>query len=105
MLEKGKLPTTQKSPADILMIMPSDERRAEIAALCQKLRQRGLKVEMYHAARKIPDQMKYADKKGIPFVWFPDADGHKVKNMATQEQGPADPDNWTPNGKVLHAAA
>lgn len=105
MLEKKKLPVNQKSPADILMIMPSDDRRAEIAALCQKLRKRGVKVEMYHAAKKIPDQLKYADKKGIPYVWFPDTDGHKVKNMATQEQGPANPDEWTPNGKTLHAAA
>jgi histidyl-tRNA synthetase len=94
MIEKGTLNTTQKSPADLMMIMPAEERRAEIIALCQQLRKRGLKVEMYHAARKIPDQMKYADKKGIPFVWFPDADGHKVKNMKTQEQGPADPDTW-----------
>lgn len=94
MVEKNKLPATQKSPADIMMIMPSDERRAEISALCQKLRARGIKVEMYHAAKKIPDQLKYAARKGIPFVWFPDEDGHKVKNMLTQEQGPANPDTW-----------
>lgn len=94
MLEKGKLPVTQKSPADVMMIMPSDERRAEILALCQKMRKNGVKVEMYHAAKKIPDQLKYAARKGIPFVWFPDEDGHKIKNMATQEQGPADPATW-----------
>jgi histidyl-tRNA synthetase len=94
MIEKKKLNTRQKSPADIMMIMPSDERRAKIAGLCQQLRKRGLKVEMYHAAKKIPDQLKYADKKGIPFVWFPDEGGHKVKNMVTQDQSPADPATW-----------
>ncbi|MDB5491079.1 MAG: Histidyl-tRNA synthetase [Micavibrio sp.] len=94
MIEKGTLNTTQKSPADLMMIMPSEDRRGEILALCQGLRKRGIKVEMYHAARKIPDQLKYAAKKGIPYVWFPDEDGHKIKNMLTQEQGPADPATW-----------
>jgi histidyl-tRNA synthetase len=49
---------------------------------------------MYHAARKIPDQLKYADKKEIPFVWFPFADGHKIKDMKKQEQSAADPSTW-----------
>jgi histidyl-tRNA synthetase len=84
-----------KSPADIMMILPSEEERAFAADTARTLRQRGYKVEMYHAARKIPDQMKYASKKGIPHVWLPFADGHQVKNMTTGEQTPAIPEEWT----------
>ncbi len=84
-----------KSPADIMMILPSEEERAFAADTARTLRQRGCKVELYHAARKIPDQMKYASKKGIPFVWLPFADGHQVKNMITGEQTPATPEEWT----------
>ncbi len=53
------------------MVLPSEERRAEAAAAAQKLRTRGYNVELYHAAKKIPDQLKYASRKAIPFVWFP----------------------------------
>lgn len=84
-----------KSPADIMMILPSEEERAFAANTARTLRQRGYKVELYHAARKIPDQMKYASKKGIPHVWLPFADGHQVKNMVTGEQTPATPEEWT----------
>lgn len=103
MVEKNKLTTTQKSPAHVMVIMPSEEQRAEVSKLCQTLRQRGLNVEMYHAAKKIPDQLKYASKKGIPYVWFPDADGHKVKNMLTGDQAPADPETWKPDESISHA--
>ncbi len=84
-----------KSPADIMMILPSEEERAFAANTARTLRQRGYKVELYHAARKIPDQMKYASKKGIPYVWLPFADGHQIKNMNTGEQTPATPEEWT----------
>lgn len=100
MLDKGKLPTGRKSPAHVMMVIPADDRRAQVAAVAQVLRQRGIKVEMFHAAKKIPDQLKYASRKGIPFVWFVENDGtHQVKDMASGEQTPADPETWTPNRK------
>jgi len=83
-----------KSPAHIMMVLPSEEERAYASATARTLRERGYNVEMYHAAKKIPDQMKYASKKGIPFVWFPFADGHQIKNMNGGEQVPADPKTW-----------
>jgi histidyl-tRNA synthetase len=90
-----KLGIGPKSPADIMMILPSEEERHYAAATARRLRERGYKVEMYHAARKIPDQIKYASKKGIPYVWLPFADGHQVKNMNTGDQTPANPEDWT----------
>ena len=89
-----KLGIGPKGPADILMVLPSEEERGHATATARALRQRGFNVEMYHAARKIPDQLKYADKKEIPFVWFPFADGHKIKDMKKQEQSAADPSTW-----------
>lgn len=94
---QNKLPVNAKSPADILMVLPSEERRPQTANAAQALRRRGLKVELYHAPKKIPDQMKYASRKGIPFVWFPpfdDAGKHEVKDMTTGQQAEANPDKW-----------
>ena len=63
------------------------------------LRARGIKVETFHSPSKLKRQLAYAEKKGIPYVWFPpfDAEGqHEVKDMSNGEQTPAAADNWTP---------
>lgn len=97
MLDKGKLPTGRKSPAHVMMVIPADDQRPNVAAVAQILRKRGINVEMFHAAKKIPDQLKYASRKGIPFVWFVESDGtHQVKDMNSGEQTPAAPETWTP---------
>lgn len=83
-----------KSPAHIMMVLPSEEERVHAHDTARTLRGRGYNVEVYHAARKIPDQMKYASKKGIPFVWFPFKDGHQVKDMTGGDQTPADANTW-----------
>lgn len=102
MVDQGKIDVTRKSPADVMVMLPSEDRRTATAQLCQSMRQRGLKVEMYHAAKKFPDQLKYASRKGIPYVWITDDDGaYQVKNMQTGEQTKADPATWTPDGKIL----
>lgn len=89
-----KLGIGPKGPADILMVVPSEAEQPFAAATARTLRKNGFKVEMYHAAKKIPDQMKYASKKQIPYVWLPFTDGHQVKNMLTGEQTPANPEEW-----------
>jgi histidyl-tRNA synthetase len=88
-----------KSPAQILVALPSEDRRTVAADTARTLRERGLSVELYHAAQKIQKQLSYAEKKGIPFVWFPpfeDGKPHEVKKLSTREQAEADPQNWMP---------
>ena len=77
------------SPADVLVILNSEEDRELSAKTAKTLRERGMNVELYHAPQKFNKQMSYAEKKGIPFVWMPpfrDTTVHEVKNMATGEQ-------------------
>ena len=109
MLEQGKLPLNRKSPADILMALPSEERRAAANEAAQTLRKRGYKVELFHSGTKIGKQIAYAEKKGIPYVWFPpfDEDGkHEIKDMNAQTQTEADPATWTAadKGQINNAA-
>lgn len=99
MRQSGKITATRKSPADILVVIPSKERLGVASKAAQELRSRGMKVEQYHAAQNIGKQLKYAEKKGIPFVWFPPFDegnAHEVKDMTTGEQVEADPVSWVP---------
>jgi histidyl-tRNA synthetase len=97
LLQNGHIKTGAKSPAHIMMVLPSDEMRDEAASTARILRDRGFNVELYHAPQKIKKQLAYAEKKGIPHVWFPpfEAGGkHEVKNMGTGEQLEADPQSW-----------
>ena len=48
-------------------------------------------------AAKFGKQIRYAERRGIPFVWFIQEDGtHEVKDIRTGEQVAADPATWTP---------
>ncbi len=95
--QQGKLPAGRLSPADIMVVMPSEERRALTMETAQKLRAQGHKVETFHNPVKLARQLAYAEKKGIPYVWFPpfeDGKDHEVKNMQAGTQTKADPDKW-----------
>jgi len=54
---------------------------------------------MYHSPSRIAQQMRYASRKGIPYVWFPpfeEGGVHEVKDMASEKQVVADPATWSP---------
>lgn len=94
----GHIKPGPKTPTQVLVVLPSEERRAQASATASTLRKRGFNVELYHAPQNVKKQMEYANKKGIPFVWFPpfdDAGKHEIKDMATGAQSPADPAIWS----------
>ncbi len=90
---KGNLPSFGMSPADALVILPSEETRPLVMETAQILRKRGFNVETFHSPSKIKRQLAYAQKKGIKYVWFPDL--NEVKNMDSGEQVKAIPNDWT----------
>jgi histidyl-tRNA synthetase len=99
LLAEGRVKVGPKSPALVLVVFPNAERRDEAIQTAKTLRERGFNVEMYHSPGKIAQQMRYASRKGIPYVWFPpfeDGSVHEVKNMSTEEQAVASPDTWEP---------
>lgn len=92
-----KLGIGPKCPTDVLVVLPNEEQRAVAAATARTLRENGYNVELYHAPQKLQKQLGYAEKKGIPYVWFPpfDADGaHEVKDMKAKTQTKATPEDW-----------
>ncbi|HBH25999.1 MAG TPA: hypothetical protein DDX54_01140 [Rhodospirillaceae bacterium] len=96
LLAAGKLPIGRVSPAEVLVALPSEDHRKAAQEAARALRQRGINTEVYHAPHKIGRQIAYAEKRGVPHVWFPDAGGHSVKTLATGQQAPADPQTWRP---------
>ena len=90
-----KLGIEAKSPSDVLVLVPSEERHAEALEVGRQLRTRN-RVEVYHAAQKEDKQFKYADKKKIPYIWFlPASPGepHYVRQLGGAKEI-ADPTTW-----------
>ena len=99
MLASGKLDARRACPTEVLVVWPSEDARPQAAAAAEALRRRGIRTELYHAPSKLQKQIGYADKKGIPFVWFPPFEAgqnHEVKVLSTGEQFVADPEQWKP---------
>ena len=57
------------APCDVL-VLPMTEDLAPAIALATKLRDTGLRVQLYGEEKKFKAKMSYADKLGIPFVVF-----------------------------------
>ena len=53
---------------------------------------------MAPSAAKYGKQIRYAERRGIPFVWFPGAgeSGDQVKDIRSGDQVDADPSTWEP---------
>jgi len=101
LVAEGRIAAGAKCPTEILVVIPNEARRKDAARTAQTLRQRGFRVELFHAPDKLQKQLRYASRKGIPNVWFPpfeDGQPHEVKVMATGEQVQADPGTWPVHG-------
>ncbi|MCK5518836.1 MAG: histidine--tRNA ligase, partial [Alphaproteobacteria bacterium] len=104
LLDEGYISPLSKTPTQILVVLSDETRRAEAAATAETLRKRGFKVELFHSDVKLKRQLVYAEKKGIPYVWFPpfsDGEPHEVKNMASREQTKANPAQWAEDNKEM----
>lgn len=108
LLKEGLIGLGPKSPTEVMVAYLPGFERATVAAVAETLRRAGIKVEMYHEPKKMDAQMRYAARKGIPYVWFPAASPdspHEVKTMATGEQSRADLSTWRPSNSVAAVEA
>lgn len=99
LVKEGSIKTGAKSPTEVLVAYLPGTERAEVSAVARTLRERGLKVEMYHEPKSVKAQMKYASRKEIPYVWFPaneEQPSHQIKDMAEGAQSSVDLETWTP---------
>ena len=84
-------------PTAVLVALANDDAWPAAQDVAASLRSRGINVEVAATADKFGKQIKYADRRGIPFVWFTAVDGtHEVKDIRSGEQLAADPASWMP---------
>jgi len=95
LLSAGLVEATRSVPSAVLVAVVDEESRAASNAVARALRERGIPCEVAPTAAKFGKQIQHADRRGIPFVWFP-GDPHEVKDIRSGDQAPADPETWEP---------
>ncbi|NKX49848.1 histidine--tRNA ligase, partial [Arthrobacter deserti] len=78
-------------PPAVLVTLANDASWSEAQDVAAALRSRGTSAEVAAKAEKFGKQIKYADRRGIPFVWFTTEAGdgtlaHEVKDIRSGEQ-------------------
>ena len=102
MLHAAGAPANRGSPASVRVAVWNEADRSASNLIANQLRSRGIAADVAPTAAKLGKQIKYADKLGIPYVWFP-ADASEegaqdeVKNIITGDQRPDDAQSWEPD--------
>ena len=95
LLSADLVTATRPVPSAVLVAVVCEETRDASDLVALALRSRGIPVEVAPGAAKFGKQIAYADRRGIPYVWFP-GEAHEVKDIRSGDQQPADLDVWTP---------
>lgn len=95
---------SRSTPTCVLVALADEAHRPAAMRTAAALRSRGIPVEVAPAAARFGKQIRYADRRGIPYVWFSGADGaaDEVKDIRSGEQVPAEAGVWLPPEEDLH---
>ncbi|HEV3119904.1 MAG TPA: histidine--tRNA ligase [Gemmataceae bacterium] len=90
-MEELKMLPKVATPAPVLIVQFSSERLADYAKMAAALRAAGIGVEVYPEAKKVGQQLQYAERRGfqVALIAGPDefAKGvWKIKNLARREE-------------------
>lgn len=102
LLARTGLSASRSVPSAVLVAVVDEDSRATSSAVAADLRRRDIPCEVAPDAAKFGKQIRYAERRGIPFVWFVQQDDgagqvrHQVKDIRSGQQVDADPTAWTP---------
>lgn len=98
LIGKGLLVASRSTPACVLVAVNDEESRAVSTRVATGLRARGIACEVAPKPAKFGKQIRYAERRGIPYVWFPGAgdSGDQVKDIRSGEQVDAQASAWQP---------
>ena len=99
----GVLAGSRAVSSAVLVALADEEARPAAHELADRLRRRGIPTEVAASPQRFGKQIRYAERRGIPFVWFQQEDGtHQVKDIRSGDQVDADPESWNPPATDLH---
>jgi histidyl-tRNA synthetase len=92
---RGVVDGSRSVPSAVLVALPTEADRARARQVARVLRSRGVATEVAPVAARFGKQIRFAERRGIPYVWFP-GEPDSVKDIRSGEQVAADPATWTP---------
>lgn len=98
LISKGKLGADRSVPSVVLVAVDNEETREASIAIANQLRARRIPCEVAPKADKFGKQIRFAERRGIPFVWFGQ---DSVKDIRSGEQVEADATTWAPPAEDL----
>jgi histidyl-tRNA synthetase len=102
LIADGVLAGSRPVPSAVLVALTAEQSRAHCDTVAAALRSRGIPTEVAPAPQKFGKQIRFAERRGIPYVWFPGTDGSgQVKDIRSGDQVDADPDTWQPPAEDL----
>jgi histidyl-tRNA synthetase len=101
LISRGLVTSSRSVPSAVLVALPDEESRGACDEIAHRLRSRGVATEVAPTPQKFGKQIRYAERRGIPFVWFPQDAGHQVRDIRSGEQVDADPATWVPPAEDL----
>lgn len=103
LFKQGGLTASRSTPACVLVALNDEESRPRALEIATALRGNGIACEVAPVPAKFGKQIRYAERRGIPYVWFPGmvgADGgagtDQVKDIRSGAQVDADAASWRP---------
>ncbi|MEP7016442.1 MAG: histidine--tRNA ligase [Actinomycetota bacterium] len=98
------LSASRSTPSCVLVALAAESDRPNGMGVAAALRKRGIPCEVAPAADKFGKQIKFAERRGIPFVWFTasaDQDSDSVKDIRSGAQAVSDASSWMPPAEDL----
>jgi histidyl-tRNA synthetase len=88
----------------VLVALNGEESRSQAYAVASARRARGVSTEVFHAPQKFGKQIRYAERKGIPYVLFATEGGTEIRDIRSGEQTPVELSSWMPPAQDLHVS-
>ena len=100
---RGALKASRSSPSVVLVALANDEQRGRCYQVAAALRARDVACEVFHAPQKLGKQIRYAERRGIPYVLFLSEETAELRDIRSGEQRPIDLASWQPPPEELYA--
>jgi len=106
LIARGLLDADRSVPSCVLVALHTDDSRPGSLDVARRLRARGIPTELAPSAARYGKQIRHAERRGIPYVWFPAGEeggtSDEVKDIRSGDQQPADASSWLPPARDLH---
>ncbi|MGD8213633.1 histidine--tRNA ligase [Aestuariimicrobium sp. Y1814] len=98
LLARQALQASRQVPSAVFVAVDDEAGRPTALAVAAALRARDIPCEVASKPDKFGKQIRQADRRGIPFVWFGGLQG-QVKDIRSGDQVEADATTWQPSAE------